>query len=126
MRQIVLDAPLLLTWFAPDGDGRELRREYEAGSLTIVAPRSLPADVLALVARARGSSSRRLAAVADQLDRLGFDLRQPTTASLAAWLAEGLTADRAAYPALAASLDLRLATNDPDLARVAAPLVLER
>ena len=126
MRQVVLDAPLLLSWFVPDGDGRELRREYEAGTLTIVAPRSLPADLLALVARGGGSSPDLLAAAAEQLDRLGFDLRQPTAGSLAPWIALGLGADRAAYPALAASLDVRLATNDPELARIAAPLLVER
>jgi predicted nucleic acid-binding protein len=38
-------------------------------------------------------------------------------------VAKGLPADRAAYPALAASLDLRLATDDARLRQAAAPLI---
>jgi predicted nucleic acid-binding protein len=123
VRRIVLDAPLLLTWFGSDGGGRDMRRAYEAGSVAVVAPRSLPADVLALLARRDGWSGARLASAAAQLDLLGFDLRQPTATGLATWLARGLPVDRAAYPALAAELELPLATSDPELARIAGPLV---
>lgn len=124
MRRLVVDAPLLLSWFSPNGAGRALRAEYEAGDLAIVAPTALPADMLELIARRGHASADRLGRIAMELDRLGFELRPPMTGSLSTWLAKGLPAHRAAYPALAATLDLRLATNDPELARIAAPLVV--
>jgi predicted nucleic acid-binding protein len=124
VRRLVLDAPLFLAWFEPDGAGQSLRREYEAGSLTVVAPRTFRADVLALLARRDGWPADRLPSVATELDRLRFDLREPATASLATWIARGLGADRAAYPALATDLDLRLATDDPELRRIASSLVI--
>lgn len=122
MRRIVIDAPLLLSWFARDGEGRPLRAEYEAGRLAIVAPAALPADIIGLVARRDELPADRLVRIAAELERLGFELRQPAPASVATWVARGLNPDRAAYPALAASLDLNLATNDPELRRVAGPL----
>lgn len=124
MRRLVIDAPLLLSWFSPNGAGRALRTEYEAGDLAVVAPVGLPADVLELIARRGAASADRLGRIAMELDRLGFELRSPRIGSLSAWLAKGLPANRAAYPALAATLDLRLATNDPELARIAAGLVV--
>jgi predicted nucleic acid-binding protein len=124
VRRLVLDARLFLAWFEPEGAGGAMRREYEAGSLTIVAPRTFRADVLALLARRDGWPADRLPSVATQLDLLRFDFGEPTTASLARWIARGLAADRAAYPALAADLDLDLATEDPELRRIATTLVI--
>jgi predicted nucleic acid-binding protein len=125
MRRLVLDARLFLEWFAPEGAGRSMRREYEAGALAVAAPRSLPADVLGLLAGREGWPLERLPEVAAQLDRLAFELHEPTSGSLARWISRGLPPDRAAYPALAADLDLRIATADPELARVASSLATE-
>lgn len=124
MRRVVIDAPTLLSWFDAGGEGRELRMEYEAGTLVVVAPRTIVADALALLARRPHWSVERLHRAALELGRLGFELRDPPSSELARYLAAGLPADRAAYAALAAGLDLRLATSDPALAEAAAPLLL--
>ena len=123
MRRVVLDASALLSWFSPDPSGRALRADYEQGLLSVVAPPQLTADALSSLA---GSPKERLLRVAAELDRLGFELREPPIDDLASWLAQGLTARQAGYAALASSLDLPLVTADADLLRgartVARPL----
>jgi predicted nucleic acid-binding protein len=114
-----MDAGALLAWFEPDAPRRGLRAEYEAGALSVMAPRHLAADALALLARERGFGPDRLTAVAAELGRLGFELADPPITELARWLAKGLPADRAAYPALATAHELPLVTDDPELRRVA-------
>jgi hypothetical protein len=57
---------------------------------------------------------------------MGVQLQDPPLVELAGWLAKGLSARQAAYPALAASLDVPLVTADPDLQRVASGLLLQR
>lgn len=122
MRRLVIDAEMLLGWFAADGAGRELRDEYEAGALTVVAPRGIVADALALLARRPGWTPERLERAAVELGRLGIEVHDPPAGELARWIARGLSADRAAYAAVAAVLDLRLATDDPTLRETAATL----
>ncbi len=117
MRRIVLDASALLTWFASDNSGQELRAEYEEGLLGIVAPHGLIADVLAELAIARSWPADRLVRVAAELDRLGFEFREPQLEELAAWLGRGLDPTHAAYAALASTLGLPLITADPELLR---------
>ena len=112
MRRVVLDASALLSWFGPSPSGRALRAEYEQGLLSVVAPPQLTADMLSSLA---GSPKERLLRVAAELDRLGFELREPPIDELASWLAQGLTARQAGYAALASSLDLPLVTGDPEL-----------
>lgn len=124
MRRLVIDAGTLLAWFEPDGEGRRLRTDYEAGQLAVVAPSSIVTDVLARLAERPGWTAERLERVANELVRLGLELHEPPIAAVALWLARGLDPARAAYPALAASLDLRLATADDELRNVAAPLVI--
>lgn len=116
MRRVVLDASALLSWFSREPSGRALRAEYEQGLLGVVAPHQLTADVLSSLA---GSPKERLLRVAAELDRLGFELREPPIDELASWLAQGLSAGQAGYAALASSLDLPLITADADLLRSA-------
>ena len=52
--------------------------------------------------------------------RLGFQMQDPPLTTLAAWIARGLPADRAAYAALAADLELPLVTDDDELRRLTA------
>ena len=123
MRRVVLDAGSLLTWFVAGGSGRGMRAEYEAGQLTVIAPRTIGADAIALLAGRQGWDGPRLERAAVELGRLGIEVHDPPLAGLARWIANGLAADRAAYPALAESLDLRLVTDDARLQEVAAAVV---
>ncbi len=114
MKRVVVDAGVVASWFRPDGAGRRLREEYEAGALTVVGPPQLPDDVLEHL---RPLAEDRLARIGTELRRLGFDLQRPPVAELARWIAHGLPSHRAAYAALASHLDLPLATEDADLLR---------
>ena len=125
MRRVVLDAASLLSWFDADGSGRTTRAEYEAGQLAVVAPRTIVADVLGLLARRPGWDTDRLERVAIELGRIGLELHDPPPADVARYVARGLPADRAAYPALAAARDLRLTTDDPQLTNAAATLITD-
>ena len=124
MKRIVIDPAALLTWFSGDGPHRSLRAEYEGGALTVIAPRHLVADALGELALRDEPAPDRLVRIAGELQRLGIQLQDPPVAELAAWLARGLDPRRAAYAALAASLDVPLAAADADLRRVASDLLL--
>ena len=114
-----MDAGAILSWFEPDSPRRGLRAEYEAGGLMVIGPRHLLTDILGLLASERRFEADRLTAVAAELDRIGFELVDPPIAELAPWLAKGLPAHRAAYPALAVAHELPLVTDHPELRRVA-------
>ena len=121
MRRVVTDSAIVLGWFTEaTGPARDLRVEYEHGRLTIVAPRSLPVEIMEATAVGTGWPADRLAALATELERLGLELRDPPSSELAAWLARGLSGTEAAYAALASALDVPLVTTDPDLLRQAA------
>lgn len=122
MRRVVVDAGVILSWFGADSSHRSLRAEYEAGGVVIVAPRTIVADALAMLARRDGWTAERLARAGDELERLGLELADPPLEELARWMARGLDRSQAATAALAASLGLPLATGDADLRRVAAVL----
>ena len=122
MRRVVVDAGALLGWFDTGRPHRSLRAEYEAGTLAVIGPRSLVADTLGTLA-GRGVPADTLARIGAELHRIGLQLQDPPMPELAAWLAKGLPSHRAAYPALAASLEVPLVTDDPALRRVAAGLL---
>ena len=124
MRRVVVDAGVILGWFEAESPHRSLRAEYEAGTLAAIGPRGLIAEVLGTLTQ-RGVPPERLARVADELQRIGLQLQDPPMPELATWLTRGLAPHRAAYPALAASLEVPLVTDDPELRRLAAG-VLER
>jgi predicted nucleic acid-binding protein len=123
MRRVVVDAPTVLAWFDADGPGSEMRREYEAGAFAALAPRRIHEDLLAAIAERTRPTAAQLARIAAELPHLGIVVQDPPLPLVAGWLARGLDAQTAPYAALAESLDLRLATSDPRLARTAAALV---
>ena len=124
MRRVVIEPSAFLGWFAADGPGSRLREEYERGSLVVIAPRVFALTVLEVAARRSGWGPDRLRRLATEVDRVGFELRDPPPAELAAWLAKGLNGNQAAHAALASALGLRLVTADPDLLRAAASLAI--
>ncbi len=124
MRRVVVDADVLLGWFDAASPHRSLRAEYEAGALTVIGPRGLIGEVLGRLTE-RGVTPEQLARMAAELQRIGLQLQDPPMPELATWLARGLAPHRAAYPALAASLEVPLVTDDPEL-RVVAAGVLQR
>ena len=123
MRRVVVDAGVLLGWFDAANARGSLRTEYEAGVLTVIAPRGLVADVLGTLAN-EGVPPERLARIGTELQRIGLQLQDAPMAELATWLARGLPPHRAAYPALAASLEVPLVTDDPELRRAADAVLL--
>ena len=123
MRRVVVDADVLLGWFDAGSAHRSLRAEYEAGTLAVIGPRGLIAEVLGALT-ARGVDPERLARIGGELQRIGLQLQDPPMTELATWLGKGLAPHRAAYPALAASLEVPLVTGDPELRRVAATVLL--
>jgi predicted nucleic acid-binding protein len=121
MRRVVLDSAIVLGWFTgARGPAQVLRTEYEQGALAIVAPRSLHGEILEATARIPEWTADSLTSLAAELDRLGFELRDPPTSELAAWLSRGLSGPAATYAALASALALPLVTADEELLRKAA------
>lgn len=123
MKRVVADAGTIVSWFDAGGAHRGLRREYEEGSVLIIGPRRLPADVLARLADGGVRSAEQLSRIAGELDRIGLRLQDPPTRELAGWLARGLDSERASCAALAEALEVPLVTDDPQLHDVAADLV---
>lgn len=121
MRRVVADAGALLGWFDAASPHRALRTEYEAGTLAVIAPRGLVAEALGILAE-RGFPQESLARVGTELHRIGLQLQDPPMEALTTWLAKGLAPGRAAYPALAASLEVPLITDDPALRDIAASI----
>jgi predicted nucleic acid-binding protein len=120
VRRVVCDSALVLGWFTdPGGPGSATRRAYEAGDLTIVAPRALALEIMEAAARSSGWPADRLVRLAAALERLGFELRDPPSSELAAWLERGLGGADAAYAALASALGIPLVTTDEELLRAA-------
>jgi hypothetical protein len=124
VKRVVVDAGILLAWFQAGSPHRALRADYEAGKLAVIGPRALIADALGTLAE-RGMPPDRLARIGAELQRIGLQLQDPPMEALAMWLGKGLPPGRAAYPALAASLEIPLVSDDPELGRVAAAIPRE-
>lgn len=132
MIETVLDASVVLKWFAPTKErgraqARRLRTEYQAGRLVVVVPPLLFLELLNVAGRRWGWDESALQDLADALKDLLFEVAVPDLASVAKWVARGLTAYDAAYVALAEERGTSLVSDDRtilDVARsVARPLV---
>ncbi|HEX6262365.1 MAG TPA: type II toxin-antitoxin system VapC family toxin [Actinomycetota bacterium] len=127
MTDLVLDASVLLKWFAPMPErGRkeavDLRKEFEEGRLSVIVPSLIFLEVLNVAGRRWGWERHALADLASALDELGFDVREPELPSVAAWVAQGLTAYDAAYVALAERSRVDLVSDDDEVFGVAGEL----
>lgn len=115
MKRIVLDAPAFLAWFAADGSGRRLRAEYEAGLVRVIVPTGFTLDVVEAARAAHRLDATSLTRLAEELDRLAFERRDPLPVELARWIERGLDAPRASYAALATAFELPLASADSEI-----------
>ncbi|MCA1571600.1 MAG: type II toxin-antitoxin system VapC family toxin [Chloroflexi bacterium] len=125
MNELVLDASVILKWFATEGEegfrqARAVRDQYEAGRLLIVAPSLMFLEVLNIAGRRWSWAEPELLDLAGALDDLGFDVAEPELRTVAAWTARGLTAYDSAYLALAEERGVRLLTDDQQVLRLGA------
>jgi len=132
---VVLDASVVLKWFAPRRErgarqARAIRTSYEEGQLRIVEPRLLVLEVLNVAGRRWGWGEPRLRALAGAVEELGFEFALPEWTQVASWVARGLAAYDAVYVALAERRHLQLITDDATITAmapdIAVPLVPAR
>lgn len=117
MREVVLDASVVLKWFRSEGErhvdeARTLRAAYEAGELVVFAPSLLELEILNVAGRRWRLEKDALVALAGALEELGFELLEPPLEGVARWIARGLTAYDAAYVATAESAAVKLVSDD--------------
>jgi predicted nucleic acid-binding protein len=123
LTEAVLDASVVLKWFASEQRGsveaRELRNEYEAGRLTVAVPALLFLELLNVAGRRWRWDEGALLELAEGLDDLLFEVDEPGLQSVASWVAQGLTAYDAVYVALAEERGLALVTDDETIVALA-------
>jgi predicted nucleic acid-binding protein len=116
LREVVLDASVVLKWFAAEQRGsfeaRQLRDDYEAGRLSVVVPSLLFLELLNVAGRHWRSEPEAVAEFAEALADLSFEVGEPELPSVASWISRGLTAYDAVYVALAERRELALITDD--------------
>ena len=126
----VLDASVVLKWFAGDERHADLARRvgdaFETGHLTVLAPPLLRTEVLNVAGRSWTWDERPLLDLAEEIDGMGFAYSEPDLAEVARWTARGLTAYDATYVALAEREGVPLITDDDQIvaraSEIAAPL----
>ncbi len=123
MRDVVLDASVVLKWFTAEQRGsleaRDLRDDYEAGRLSVVVPSLLFLELLNVAGRRWRWGADAMIELAETLADLSFEVSEPELASVASWVSRGLTAYDAAYVALAEKRELALVTDDDAIVEVA-------
>jgi predicted nucleic acid-binding protein len=117
VRELVLDASVVLKWFHSEGEpnveaARVLRLAYEAGELLVFAPALLYLEILNVAGRRWRLDEKALFALVDALETFGFEILEPPLERIARWVARGLTAYDAAYVALAESAGVMLVSDD--------------
>jgi predicted nucleic acid-binding protein len=126
LSEAVLDSSVVIKWFAAEQRGsseaRELRSNYEAGHLSVIAPDLLFLEILNAAGRRWRWSEEALLELASALEDLSFEVGEPELQLVGSWVARGLTACDAAYVALAEERDLVLVTDDDDILRLAPDL----
>jgi predicted nucleic acid-binding protein len=125
LREVVLDASVVLKWFHREGEvhaeaAGALRGDFEAGELRVIAPPILWLEIINVAARRWRWDSSQLEALAASLSELGFELVEPEPEAIARWAGRGLTAYDAAYVALAARIGGVVVSNDATMRRHAA------
>lgn len=133
MREVVLDASVVLKWFTPSdepgsAEARALRDAYLAGRLVALVPPLLYLELLNVAGRRWGWDEHALLDLAAGLQELGFEVVEPRIDRVAAWIARGLTAYDGAYVAVAEERGVPLVSDDRTIldvaGTVAQPLVV--
>ena len=121
MRECVLDASIVLSWFTKDGPSAvaELRAEFESGDLSIIAPSLIYLEIINVAGRRWGWGPDALQELAEALDDLLFDLVEPDLTTVAKWVAAGLTAYDAAYVSVAEAARIPFLTSDETILSLA-------
>jgi predicted nucleic acid-binding protein len=127
VRERVLDASVVLKWFAPNDPGAQeasrLRQQFGSGELTPLVPSLLYLEILDVAGRHWGWNEVELSDLAAALDDLPFVITEPPLAAVAIWVSRGLTAYDAAYLAVAETSGAPLITDDLSVLQAAPGLV---
>jgi predicted nucleic acid-binding protein len=127
LREVVLDASVVLKWFHREGEvhagaAGALRGNFEAGELRVIAPPLLWLEIINVAARRWRWDAPQLEALAASLLELGFELVEPEPETIARWAGRGLTAYDAAYVAVAEETGAPVITDDAQICRLATGL----
>jgi predicted nucleic acid-binding protein len=121
--EVVLDASVVLKWFASEQRGsveaREIRSGYASGRLSVAVPSLLFLELLNVAGRRWRWHEEAINELAAALGDLMFEVGEPELRSVASWVARGLTAYDAAYVALAEERGLELVTDDEKVVAIA-------
>jgi predicted nucleic acid-binding protein len=127
MTETVLDASVVLKWFGGRGEEHEpealeMRAAYIDGDLLVLVPTLLALEIVNAAARRWRWPAPQVVELATQVERIGFEWREPDLERVAEWTGTGLTAYDAAYVALAEQTGVPLWTDDQEILDVA-PLI---
>jgi predicted nucleic acid-binding protein len=120
VKDLVLDASVVLKWFGEEGGRQQsaalsLQEEFTAGRLRVVAPRLLALEVLNVVGRRWRRGDDEVALVAATFDQLRFEQVDPALGDVARWMTLGLTSYDATYVAVAEAAGAELVTDDREI-----------
>jgi len=129
MREVVLDASVVLKWFHGEGERNlepalELRGSFEKGELHVLAPPLLWLEILNVAARSWRWNGDRMSRLAASLPELGFEMVEPELETVAHWAAAGLTSYDAAYVTVAEGAGVSLVTDDSQIVDLAPGIAL--
>lgn len=129
MREVVLDASVVLKWFHDEAErnldsARDLRKQFEDGGLHVLAPPLLWIEILNVAARKWQLPEDQLAELAASLPDIGFEMVEPELETVARWTGKGLTAYEAAYVTVAEGAGVSLVTDDSEIISLAPGVAL--
>ncbi len=129
MREVVLDASVVLKWFHSDGEGNlepalELKEQFGEGKLHVLVPPLIWLEILNVAARKWRWQNAELSELAASLPDIGFETVEPELEAVAHWSGTGLTAYDAAYVTVAEGAGISLVTDDSKIVRSAPDVAL--